>query len=327
MQFVVERPRSLHDRDELRDTREPGSVLHVVEAFCEPARPVLRPLLRERQRADPRARCGAPRRSDPLRAALSRGHAAPRPVAGSRRAAAAVAARLDSELVDERAARVLVDAEGLRLAPERYRASIRWARRRSRVGWRSTSASTSPTISAWRPASRSASIRSSTTASRSSFESRDLGLGERLEFEVGSGGRARGRARSRSMCRAFRRLRQRRGPSTTRRRNRSRSTCSGRIASAYPGGFVTRTSAPSAFRSCEMKFCSEVAAVRGGCSAQSASIRRSVETAFGASSRRSARTARCFSPPSRSGPSRRRPRGAQGSESQACEVCNTVPSS
>ena len=69
----------------------------------------------------------------------------------------------------------------------------------------------------------------------------------------------------------------------------------------YPGGFVTIRSGPSTFRSCETKFWSDVAAVRGGCSPQSASINRSVETARPASSRSSARRARCFGPPSSRG--------------------------
>jgi hypothetical protein len=47
-----------------------------------------------------------------------------------------------------------------------------------------------------------------------------------------------------------------------------------------------------------MKFCSDAVAVAGGSPDQSASIRRSFETTRPASRRRSARTARCFAPPS-----------------------------
>ncbi len=58
------------------------------------------------------------------------------------------------------------------------------------------------------------------------------------------------------------------------------------------------TSAPSDFRSCETKFWSDVMAVRGGCSPQSASTSRSTETTRFASRSRSASTARCFWPAS-----------------------------
>ena len=135
------------------------------------------------------------------------------------------------------------------------------------------------------------------------LQSCDLGLCERLEFEVGQRQRrARGRALPASCVRALYAAPSSRGQS--RSGDESASDRPGRvvIASAYPGGFVTSTSAPSVFRSCEMKFWSEVLAVRGGCSAHSESIKRSVDTAFGASRRRSASTARCFSPPSRSVP-------------------------
>ena len=56
--------------------------------------------------------------------------------------------------------------------PERYRASMSWARRRSRTGCRRTSASTSGTRSAWRPRARSASILSSRAARCSSSSER-----------------------------------------------------------------------------------------------------------------------------------------------------------
>ena len=57
-------------------------------------------------------------------------------------------------------------------------------------------------------------------------------------------------------------------------------------------------SGPSALRSCEMKFCSDATAVRGGSPAHSASISRSLETTRPASRSSSARSARCFVPPS-----------------------------
>ncbi len=46
--------------------------------------------------------------------------------------------------------------------------------------------------------------------------------------------------------------------------NRWASTCCGSTASEYPGGRVTTDSAPRALRSCEIAFCSDVGAVRGG---------------------------------------------------------------
>ena len=61
--------------------------------------------------------------------------------------------------------------------------------------------------------------------------------------------------------------------SSTSSMKRSRSSWPGSSRSWYPGGFVTRTSGPSTFRSWETKFCREVAAVFGGLSPQSASTR------------------------------------------------------
>ena len=74
-----------------------------------------------------------------------------------------------------------------------------------------------------------------------------------------------------------------------------------------------------------MKFWSEVAAVRGGCSAQSESIRRSVETRLRSLEQKERQNRALLQPAEQ-----KRARlvddleRSRGSESQACEVCNTV---
>ena len=61
-----------------------------------------------------------------------------------------------------------------------------WPRKRSRSGERVTSASSSPTRSAWRPRARSASIRSSSAEKPNLLEAGGFGLRERLR-ELGQG--------------------------------------------------------------------------------------------------------------------------------------------
>ena len=65
---------------------------------------------------------------------------------------------------------------------------------------------------------------------------------------------------------------------------------------------VTTVSGPRSFLSCERKFCSDVTAVRGGRSPQSWSTSVSVATTRPALMTSSASSARCFVPPSATGP-------------------------
>ena len=85
--------------------------------------------------------------------------------------------RIDPELVDE-AENVgggrRPSASAWR--PERYRASMSWRHSRSRSGCSVTSAPSSAASPAWRPSSRSASIRPSRAVRRSSSKSTDLRL-------------------------------------------------------------------------------------------------------------------------------------------------------
>ena len=69
--------------------------------------------------------------------------------------------------------------------PERYRASIRCAQRRSRSGCWAVSVSSSATSAAWRPSSRSASIRSLERLQAQLLQAGDLAGGEGVEGEVG----------------------------------------------------------------------------------------------------------------------------------------------
>ena len=94
-------------------------------------------------------------------------------------------ARLDAELVDQRAAGRLVGLErvGLAAGPVERHEQLAPQALAQRLLW--TSASSSATSSAPRPSARSASTRSSSATSRSSSEARDLGLAERLVGEVG----------------------------------------------------------------------------------------------------------------------------------------------
>ena len=136
--------------------------------------------------------------------------------------------------------------------------------------------------------------------------------------------RARGRVLPASRRALFRGLRHSPGRGDQVDERASRSTCSGRDASAYPGGFVTSTSAPSVFRSCEMKFWSDVppcgaAALPTASRSDGQSTLLSVPRGEGARVPRAASARRVGACPSH-----RRPQVVRGSESQACEVCNTV---
>ena len=90
---------------------------------------------------------------------------------------------LDPELLDERAARVVIRARARPPAGRSGRARASAGRAAARAaGWRLTSASSSETSSASTPISRSAAIRSSSTAEAEILEPVDLGLREVLEL-------------------------------------------------------------------------------------------------------------------------------------------------
>src|SRR5260221_636912 len=97
----------------------------------------------------------------------------------------------------------------------------------------------------------------------------------------------------------------------TGRSKRLRSMDAGSTASRYPGARNWRRSAPSTRRSAPIVFCNEVATVRGGCSPQTASTRKSVDTTWFARKSRSTSTARaCF--PARASGSPSSPRTSRG---------------
>ena len=158
--------------------------------------------------------------------------------------------------------------------PARYSASISSPRRRSRSGWRSTSASSSPISSSSRPSARSASIRSSSAVSRSSSRPSDLRLRERLVREVGEGRPAPERERVTEPigCQLrvvpAERLSSLLEPGAgTRRRRATRERCAGRIrARAFRASrsAASPSASASAFRSRETYACSVFAAVAGG---------------------------------------------------------------
>ena len=213
-------------------------------------------------------------------------------------------AGLDAELLDERPARVVVGRERLRLAAaaverqhqlpaqplaQRVRADERLelgdqlgVRAELEIGCDPLLEHAEPQI----------------------LEPVDLGLRERLRLEVGERRAAPQVERLAEQRRLARPARADRA-SRTSRSNRVRSSWSASSSSTYPVGRVRSSPAPSSLRSCETAFCSDVIAVRGGCSPQSWSTSRSVETGSFARRSSSASRARWFRPPSGDGLPRR----------------------
>ena len=108
------------------------------------------------------------------------------------------------------------------------------------------------------------------------LEPLDLALRERLVREVGERRAAPERRAPRAAVRPL--LGRRASRLATSGSNRARSSCARPTWSDIAGRLRHEPSAPSGFRSCETKFCSDVVAVRGGSSPQSGSTSRSTGT-------------------------------------------------
>jgi hypothetical protein len=182
--------------------------------------------------------------------------------------------------------------------PDRYKADIRRAQRRSRRGSSRTIISRGATSSRLRPHTSSASARSSSThrwyscnraASRwaGGHWSRSCSGGPRQSATAADSAAA---ASSQSLLRAWAR------PSRASRSKRLTSTESPGAVSAYPPGQVRMTVAPSTFRSRRTMLCTTFRADGGGRSPQTASIRRSVVTTSPAPMMRAANAARSRAP-------------------------------
>ena len=301
VQLVVERARPLRQRDVLRDA---GKIGRLVGRILEPVRELRGEVrhVRPQHRDEP---AGGEDRRHLLHLLLRRGlgsrRAEPRLLAQDRGVQLLqLRSRIESQLVDERAPQILVRGEGIGLpsrpvqrehqlaaepspaadsAPRATRAAAPAPRRRRR---RAPRRSDPPSRRGEAPrAGRPRSARTARTPARPAAR--------------------RARARAPPAACATRSSGSRPAASCTSCSNRYRSIRSLSTSSLYPGGRVTSRSGPSSFRSEEIRFWSEVFAVRGAESPQSAAVRKSVETTSPARSSSTASTARCFVPPRGSG--------------------------
>ncbi len=165
---------------------------------------------------------------------------------------AQLAARLDPELLDERAPGLAGRPRAPRPAgPSGTARASAGARRRSRSGCARIRLSSSPTTSAWRPSARSASMRSSSARQPQLLQPGDLRLGERLVGDVGQRPAAPQRERLAQHLRA---------PLGSRGQQRaaSRTSRSKRAGRARPARRGARSPAPA---------CEPLAVARAPCAA------------------------------------------------------------